>query len=160
MGIAFASLLSHASQRAKEHAAFILTELRLWIQHVRPYCAAAMQTKGGNFFSLYAIKTSFLESQISLLFCSSLPVSLSCLHPVWNTYISACLLCIIGYLGKKQVSLLQIILDRWYKEGNGLICVLELLTQSPNTSDCQVRKVFAMKTFSMKAILEKVNSFK
>lgn len=38
--------------------------------------------------------------------------------------------------------------------------VFELLTQSPDTSDCQVTKVFAMKTVSMKAILQRANSFK
>ena len=32
---------------------------------VRPYCAAAMQTKGDNFLSLYAMKTTFVRRALS-----------------------------------------------------------------------------------------------
>lgn len=121
---------------------------------------AAMETSVENFFSLYAIKISCLwkapKSQTCLLFFSAHPVSSSCLYPVQNIRISACLLCIIGCLGKYQISLSQ---NFWTTDRRKEVVWFALLTRTPNTSDCQIRKVFAMYCFS-KTILQRVCFFK
>lgn len=117
-----------------------------------------MQTKGGKEV-LYDIKISFtgflwrallnLSTFVFLPSCSSLMLA-PC-----TKYLYFCMSTLYYWMFLEKVSILsQNLLDSWYKEGNGLICVFELLTQSPNTSDCQVRKVF-----SMKAILQRPNSF-
>lgn len=122
--------------------------------------SAAMQTKVENFLGRYATKISLLslKSQMSaFLYCSScfLFMLVCCTKSLYF-----CMSALYYWMSKEMPNIPFPKLFGQLTGRRKCICVFELLTQSPNISDCQVRKVFATSTISMKTTLQRGNSFK